>query len=202
MLTLCKSTVLGAAFLAGVAIAASADPLCCTPTGPYAAPYGGGIHAGGFGGFHGGGFHDGFAGLHHAVNPSLSLSAPTNSPLQEQMLRGLRYRPNGRTARAVATEPIGFWPAGAGDRPGTQRLHPEIAGNSKLDEAYLNDDYQGGEFYFTALDTVIKPKKGMLVAFTAGFYHEHAVLRVEGSQRLTMPFFLTFDRGRADPSLL
>ena len=51
----------------------------------HAAPYGGGIHAGGFGGFHGGGFHDGFVGPHHAVNPSLSLSAPTNSPLQEQM---------------------------------------------------------------------------------------------------------------------
>ncbi len=34
---------------------------------------------------------------------------------------------------------------------------------------YLNDDYQGGEFYFTALNTVIKPKKGMLVAITAGF---------------------------------
>jgi len=67
---------------------------------------------------------------------------------------------------------------------------------------YLNDDYRGGEFYFTALDTVIKPKRGMLVAFTAGFYHEHAVLRVEGSQRLTMPFFFTFDRARADPSLL
>src|ERR1700758_429389 len=31
--SLCRSTVLGAAFLAGVAIAASADPLCCTPTG-------------------------------------------------------------------------------------------------------------------------------------------------------------------------
>jgi hypothetical protein len=51
----------------------------------HAAPYGGGMHAGGFGGFHGGGFHDGFVGPHHAVNPSLSLSAPTNSPLQEQM---------------------------------------------------------------------------------------------------------------------
>jgi hypothetical protein len=47
----------------------------------HAAPYGGGSHAGGFGGFHGGGF----SGLHHSVNPSLSLSAPTNSPLQEQM---------------------------------------------------------------------------------------------------------------------
>jgi hypothetical protein len=34
MLTLCKSTVLGAAFLAGVAIAAGADSLCRTPTGP------------------------------------------------------------------------------------------------------------------------------------------------------------------------
>jgi hypothetical protein len=34
MLTLCKSAVLGAAFLAGVAIAANADPLCRTPTGP------------------------------------------------------------------------------------------------------------------------------------------------------------------------
>jgi len=38
MLTLCKSTVLGAAFLAGVAIAANADPLCCTPTGPCRPP--------------------------------------------------------------------------------------------------------------------------------------------------------------------
>ena len=34
MLTVCKSVVLGAAFLAGVAIAACADPLCHTPTGP------------------------------------------------------------------------------------------------------------------------------------------------------------------------
>ena len=67
---------------------------------------------------------------------------------------------------------------------------------------YLNDNYRGGEFYFTALDTIIKPKKGMLVAFTAGFHHEHAVLRVESGQRLTMPFFLTFDRTRGDPSLV
>src|SRR6266436_5686175 len=34
---------------------------------------------------YGGGIHDGFVGPHHAVNPTLSLSAPTNSPLQEQM---------------------------------------------------------------------------------------------------------------------
>jgi hypothetical protein len=38
MLTVSKSVVLGAAFLAGVAIAACGDPLCRTPTGPCRPP--------------------------------------------------------------------------------------------------------------------------------------------------------------------
>jgi hypothetical protein len=38
MLTLRKSMVLGAAFFAGVAIAANADPLCRTATGPCRPP--------------------------------------------------------------------------------------------------------------------------------------------------------------------
>jgi hypothetical protein len=99
------------------------------------------------------------------------------------------------------------WPVGIHMRPHADNANPDGSPHAMAHRdfsaiVYLNDDYQGGEFYFTALDTVIKPKKGMLVAFTAGFYHEHAVLRVEGSQRLTMPFFLTFDRGCADPLLL
>ena len=44
---------------------------------------------------------------------------------------------------------------------------------------YVNDDYEGGELYFTALDIAIKPKRGMFVGMTAGFHHEHGVLRVE-----------------------
>src|ERR1700737_1051339 len=71
--------------LARIAAALLLAAAVSQPELAHAAPYGSGIHAGGFGGFHGGGFHDGFAGLHHAVSPSLSLSAPTNSPLQEQM---------------------------------------------------------------------------------------------------------------------
>ncbi len=67
---------------------------------------------------------------------------------------------------------------------------------------YLNDDYEGGELYFTALDIAVKPRRGMLVGLTAGFHHEHAVLRVENGTGLTMPFFLTFDPARADRSLL
>jgi len=38
MSTFGKSVILGAAFLAGVAIAANADRLCCTPTGPCRPP--------------------------------------------------------------------------------------------------------------------------------------------------------------------
>ena len=38
MLTLCKSTVLGAAFLAGVAIAASADPASTSAAGTSPTP--------------------------------------------------------------------------------------------------------------------------------------------------------------------
>jgi hypothetical protein len=99
------------------------------------------------------------------------------------------------------------WPIGIHMPPHADNANPDgslhaMAYRDFSGVVYLNDDYQGGEFYFTALDAVIKPKKGMLVAFSAGFYHEHAVLRVEGSQRLTMPFFLTFDKSRADPSLL
>jgi predicted 2-oxoglutarate/Fe(II)-dependent dioxygenase YbiX len=63
---------------------------------------------------------------------------------------------------------------------------------------YLNDDYDGGELYFTALDAYIKPKAGMLVAFTAGFHHEHSVLKVTRGERLTMPAFYTFERRYAD----
>jgi hypothetical protein len=99
------------------------------------------------------------------------------------------------------------WPIGVHMRPHADNANPDgsphaMAHRNFSGIIYLNDDYQGGEFYFTARNMVIEPKKGMLVGFTSGFYHEHAVLRVEGKERLTMPFFLTFDKDRADPSLL
>lgn len=66
---------------------------------------------------------------------------------------------------------------------------------------YLNDDYEGGELYFTRLDTAIRPKAGMLVAFTGGFHHEHAVLKVTKGLRMTMPTFFTFDETHKDKTL-
>ena len=64
---------------------------------------------------------------------------------------------------------------------------------------YLNDDYEGGELYFTAKDKVLKPTRGMLVAFSAGYHHEHGVLKVTSGRRITMPAFYTFDKLRAEP---
>jgi 2-oxoglutarate-Fe(II)-dependent oxygenase superfamily protein len=99
------------------------------------------------------------------------------------------------------------WPVGIHMPPHADNANPDGSPHAMAHRdfsgiIYLNDDYRGGEFYFTARNTLITPRKGMLLAFTAGFYHEHAVLRVEGKERLTMPFFLTFDKTRADPSLL
>lgn len=66
---------------------------------------------------------------------------------------------------------------------------------------YLNDDYDGGEIYFPALDAMLKPRAGMLVAFTGGWRHEHGVLKVRGGVRFTMPAFYSFDRSRRDLAL-
>jgi hypothetical protein len=64
--------------------------------------------------------------------------------------------------------------------------------------AYLNDDYEGGELYFPRLDLMVKPGMGMLLAFTSGWHHEHAVLKILRGDRLTMPAFYTFDASRRD----
>jgi hypothetical protein len=58
---------------------------------------------------------------------------------------------------------------------------------------YINEDYEGGELYFPRLDLVVKPTLGLLVAFTGGWHHEHAVIKVRARDRLTMSAFYTFD---------
>jgi predicted 2-oxoglutarate/Fe(II)-dependent dioxygenase YbiX len=63
---------------------------------------------------------------------------------------------------------------------------------------YLNDDYEGGAFYFSALDMLIKPSAGTLVAFTGGWHHEHGVLTVTKGTRITLPAFYTFDVNQRD----
>ena len=100
---------------------------------------------------------------------------------------------------------IVHWPAGMSMTPHADRADPDASANNTPYRdfggiLYLSDAFEGGELYFTALDVVLKPKRGMFVAFTGGFHHEHAVLSVgAGETRLTMPTFFTFDSRMAEP---
>lgn len=102
---------------------------------------------------------------------------------------------------------IAQWQQGMFMRPHADNANPDgshhpMAHRQFASVAYLNDDYEGGELYFTALDVALKPRRGAFVAFTGGFHHEHAVLRVgAGSIRMTVPSFYTFDAAHGDPLL-
>jgi hypothetical protein len=99
-----------------------------------------------------------------------------------------------------------FWPTGISMPPHADNANPDgshhgMAWREFASICYLNDDYEGGHVYFTAHDTSIKPRKGRNVAFTGGFHHEHAVLKVTKGLRFTMPAFYTFDENHKDQNL-
>jgi Rps23 Pro-64 3,4-dihydroxylase Tpa1-like proline 4-hydroxylase len=98
---------------------------------------------------------------------------------------------------------IAYWPPGKFMEPHADNCNPDgsdhgMAWRDFASIIYLNDDYQGGEVYFTNLDIRVKPKAGMLLAFTAGMHHEHAVLKVESGERFTIASFYSFDKSHAD----
>jgi hypothetical protein len=132
----------------------------------------------------------------------------------EIMMRAQRYAIKSMLEFYQITAPIYAdllqlvkWQAGMFMRPHADNANPDGSAHQMVHRelsgvVYLNDDYEGGELYFTALDIAIKPKRGMFVGMTAGFHHEHGVLRVGSGTRLTMPFFLTFDPACADRGLI
>lgn len=101
------------------------------------------------------------------------------------------------------TVQLNVWETGSCLPPHTDNSNPDGSVHSTpwrdfSSIVYLNDDYEGGELYFTAQDRILKPRRGMLVAFSAGYHHEHGVLKVTRGRRITMPAFYTFDKRKAD----
>jgi hypothetical protein len=96
------------------------------------------------------------------------------------------------------------WPVGLAMLPHADNANPDGAPHGMPyrdfgSVTYLNDDFEGGGLYFTALDILVKPRRGMFLAFTGGFHHEHAVTKVvSGNARLTMPSFFSFDPRHAN----
>ena len=55
----------------------------------------------------------------------------------------------------------------------------------------LNDDYEGGEFYFPTQDFKIKLKKGQIIAFPPYWTHPHMVdSPTDGTYRYTINTWL------------
>jgi hypothetical protein len=99
------------------------------------------------------------------------------------------------------------WKAGLFMPPHADNAYPdgnphELAYRDLSGVLYLNDSFEGGELYLTMPDVLLKPKRGTLISMTGGFHHEHGVVRVESGLRVTIPFFTTFDKTRADPALV
>jgi len=99
------------------------------------------------------------------------------------------------------------WKAGLFMQPHADNAYPdgqahELPYRDLSGVLYLNDGFKGGGLYLTAQDVLLKPKRGTLISMTGGFHHEHAVVRVESGMRITIPFFTSFDKSRADPSMV
>ena len=78
----------------------------------------------------------------------------------------------------------------------------ELAHRDLSGVLYLNDGFEGGGFYLTAQDVLVRPKTGTFISITGGFHHEHGVVRVESGMRITIPFFATFAKEHSDPALV
>ena len=99
------------------------------------------------------------------------------------------------------------WKTGLFMPPHADNAYPdgkphELAYRDLSGVLYLNNAFEGGELYLTTPDVLLKPKRGTLISMTGGFHHEHGVVRVESGLRVTIPFFTTFDKTRADPALI
>jgi predicted 2-oxoglutarate/Fe(II)-dependent dioxygenase YbiX len=99
------------------------------------------------------------------------------------------------------------WSPGQSMVPHADNAHPDGSPHAMpwrdyASVIYLNDDYDGGEFYFTESGIEVKPTTGMLMAFTGGMRHFHGVREVRGAARYTMPGWYTRNVAHRDPSSL
>ena len=56
---------------------------------------------------------------------------------------------------------------------------------------YLNGEFDGGEIVFEQAQLVVKPRRGLLLAFPSDADHTHEVLPVRSGVRYTMPIWFT-----------
>jgi hypothetical protein len=66
---------------------------------------------------------------------------------------------------------------------------------------YLNDEFEGGEIVFELQQLVVKPGRGLLLAFPSDADHVHEILPVRSGVRYTTPIWFTKQPGFAPADL-
>ena len=62
---------------------------------------------------------------------------------------------------------------------------------------YYNEDFEGGELYFSQYDITFKPKAGMLIYFPAGANYQHRVNYVTSGTRYATTTFWKVEEWRS-----
>jgi hypothetical protein len=57
---------------------------------------------------------------------------------------------------------------------------------------YLNDDFEGGDYYFPTQGKAFRPKAGDLIIFPGNLHYNHIISRVTSGSRYTIPLWYTF----------
>lgn len=129
-------------------------------------------------------------------------SLKSESPLAYQTLYEVTNRFKDKIANFFDAEiktfnrPISKWDIGGSQKPHADKewadgTPAEPNYNDIGSVIYLNDDYTGGELYFTQHDIKIKPKYRSGIAFPGDMYFLHGVTPVQETARYTIPIFWT-----------
>lgn len=61
---------------------------------------------------------------------------------------------------------------------------------------YLNNNFEGGDLFYTKHDIIIKPEPGKLVVHLGDCNHKHGVTKLKGNTRYTLSSFWTFEKNK------
>lgn len=94
-------------------------------------------------------------------------------------LKGLKHSP----FSVVRYAPGDFFEEHVDSVPGLERTVSLVY--------YLNDDYDGGDLYFTKLNLRVSPQKNSLIIFPSNYVYSHVAEQVTAGEKIAIVSFLT-----------
>jgi hypothetical protein len=123
----------------------------------------------------------GLKNLHHSNGPEINGTYPLDIKLHPTMLDRLNHISMTLADSVVDWAKLVHWPSGS-----FQELHYDTTSSKTTLSSicYLNDDYTGGQTYFSD-GTIFSVKTGRIIFFD-GNYFLHGVKKIESGDRYTL----------------